>query len=73
MGEIIRKLGEIQIGKMCFDVEINKATQKKNVFDIHIQNESFRLCISERDFCRMAAAVICGNAKMQKYKEGDYE
>lgn len=70
MGEIIRKLGEIQIGNACFAVELNKATKKGNSYDIHIQNESFRLNISEKDFCRVAAAVICGNAKIQKYKNG---
>lgn len=74
MGEMIRKLGEIQIGNTCFAVELNKAAQKGKIYDIHIQNEGFRLNISEQDFCRMAAAVICGNAKIQKYKtEGNYE
>lgn len=74
MGELIRELGKIQVGDARFIVELNKATQKGKSYDIHIQNESFRLNISEQDFCRMAAAIICGNAKIQRYKtEGNDE
>ena len=70
MGELIRKLGDIQIGNAHFAIELNKKKKKGNSYDIHIQNESFRINISEKDFCRMTAAVICGNAKIQKYKNG---
>lgn len=70
MGELIRKLGEIQIGSTCFDVELNKPTQKGSLYDIHIQNGQFRLNMTEQDFCKLAAAVICGNAKLQRYKNG---
>ena len=57
MGELLKKLGELQIGSTRFTVELNKSTHKGNAYDIHIQNDRFRLNLSERDFCRMAGRI----------------
>lgn len=68
MGELIRELGEIKVGRNRFLVELNKATRKDGKYDIHIQNDFTRLNISEYDFCQMAAAIIYADEKITKYK-----
>jgi len=69
MGEIIRNLGKIRIGKSEYKVELNTGTRNDGKYDIHIQNDEVRLNISEYDFCRMAAALIYADEKIRKYKK----
>lgn len=71
MGELIRNLGTVKIGKVNYNVELNTGTNQIGKFDIHIQNKDFRLNISEYDFCRMVAAIIYADDKLKKYKKGD--
>ena len=68
MGEKIRDLGSLKIGLNSFNIELNKGTNSMGDYDIHIQNEHVRLNISEYDFCKMAAALIHADEKVNEYK-----
>jgi hypothetical protein len=68
MGELIRKLGTVKIGKTELDVELNKGTRRNAKYDIHIQSPNVRLCITEKDFCKLAADIIYSNEKLHDYK-----
>lgn len=58
MGDVIRKISEIQIGGATLDVELNHSTRSNGFRDIHLQNDKFRLEISENEFLQMAACVL---------------
>lgn len=68
MGELIRDLNSIRIGKAILKVELNKGTRKNGKFDVHIQDDKLRLNISEYDFCKIAADIVYSNAKLRHYK-----
>lgn len=68
MGEVIKDLSRINIGKTSLKVELNKGTRKNGKYDIHIQDENFRLNISEYDFCKIATDIIYSNSKLKDYK-----
>ena len=69
MGELIKKLGEIKFGESKLDIELNKGTgNSDHKYDIHIQNPHFRLSIPERDFLKMATAIIYASRRVEEYK-----
>ena len=68
VGELIRNLGCFHIKGIPYAVELNKCTRPKGLFDVHLQSKTLRLNISEKDFCKMAAAVIYADEKLSKYK-----
>lgn len=69
MGEIIKKYGEIEIGGQKFDIELNKPHIVNEEKNIHIQNDNFRLEMSDFEFARLAAAVVFANKQFEKLKE----
>lgn len=66
MGEKIKVVGNY---KGLLDVELNKASTKGGNRWIHIQNEKFRLCLSESDFLAAAGAIIKAGHKFEEIKE----
>ena len=73
MGDVIRKVSEIKIGKESFDIELNHSTRGSEYRDIHIQNDKFRLEMPENEFLQMAACVILAKSQFDviKGKNGD--
>ena len=58
MGEKIKIVGNLKVGSSNFDIELNKATIPNGPRYIHIQNPSFRYCLTERDYCQFVADVM---------------
>ncbi|MCD7956946.1 MAG: hypothetical protein LUG93_14605 [Lachnospiraceae bacterium] len=71
MGEIIRDLGEVNLGNSKMRVEINKGTHKSGKYDIHIQNSNFRLNINEIDFSRIALGILYARENLATYKDNN--
>ncbi len=71
MGEKIKDLKEVQLGKNTLMLEKNKGTHGDYKFDIHLQNSEFRLNMTEKDFCRMACAILFANENICFYKNRD--
>lgn len=68
MGEIIKNIGCIQIGKSIVDVELNHSTQSDEKYEIHIQNDKFRLALPEKEFLQMASAVLLAKKQLDIIK-----
>lgn len=68
MGEVIRKLNELQIGAERFDIELNNSTSTEGEREIHIQNPSFRLAVPESEFLQMCAAVLLAEKQLERIK-----
>ena len=71
MGEKIKDLKEVQLGKNILMLEKNKGTHGGFKYDIHLQNSEFRLNMTEKDFCRMACAIMFANENMRSYKKNN--
>lgn len=68
MGEIIRKICEVSLGDKTFDIELNKSASGGHYRDIHIQNDSFRLEVSENEFLSIAACVLLAKKQFDVIK-----
>ncbi len=75
MGEKVRDMAKVSLQGMNFLVELNDGTVKaKKPQYIHLQNERFRLALSDKEFIQMAVAVRAAGQKLRDYKElGDEE
>lgn len=69
MGEKIKVVGNTNIGRGNFDIELNKATSPNGPRYIHIQNKNFRYCLTEADYYQFAAAIL----KAEKYLKWNKE
>ena len=68
MGEKIKDIGKLNIKEMGFDVEINEPVDKERGAMVHIQNDGFRIEMSQRDFYDMAAAVMLAKRQLERIK-----
>lgn len=68
MGDVIRKISEITIGKEKFDIELNHSARGSEYRDIHIQNDKFRLEIPENEFLQMASCIILAKRQFEVIK-----
>ena len=71
MGEIIKELGTINIKDQNLCVELCASTFEKGKREIHIQNNAFRLAISENEFLRMSASVLHAKKQLEIIKGYD--
>lgn len=68
MGEKIKDLGTISIGKAMLKIELNKGTKARGKYDIHIQNNKIRLNLDEYEFAKLANGIIFASEKIKKNK-----
>lgn len=73
MGEKIRDIGKIKIGKVDFDVELNKATSTNGPRYIHIQNPKFRYCLTESDFYQFGSEILRAKKHFLWEKKGNHD
>lgn len=66
MGEKIRIVGKYS-GNL--NVELNKPSVVGGNRWIHIQNDKGRLCVSEKEYYMMAAAIIKAGYRLEKVKK----
>ena len=69
MGEKLYDISEIQLRDMALKIELNDGTaaSKKPQY-IHLQNDRFRLALSDREYVEMAVAIRVGAEKLKKRK-----
>lgn len=53
MGELLKEINRVD----GIRVEINKGNSEGGLRNIHVQNEHFRFCVSEKDFIEMAVSI----------------
>ena len=70
MGYLIKKIGEIRIGSNILDIEYNDGT-KKQLYDIHIQNEVLKLCFGDQEFMKAATSILLAKERFDSFKKGD--
>ena len=69
MGEKIYDISEIKLKDMALKIELNDGTAKsKKPQYIHLQNDRFRLALSDREYVEMAVAVRTAGKKLRKQK-----
>lgn len=68
MGEVIRDIDEIQIGEQKFKIELNHSTTENDKFEIHLQNNKFRLAIPQKEFLQMASCFILAKKQLDILK-----
>ena len=73
MGEIIRVMDRIKIGNIDFDIELNHGTESCGHREIHIQNEKFRLAMSEPEFLQLATSILLARKQFEIIKKKNYE
>ena len=58
MGEIIEKIGVINLRGLQFDIELNEGTSMLNGHrSIHLQNDRGRIEMSEKDFSLLLVSL----------------
>ena len=70
MGQKIKTLGKFKIGNSEYEVELNKSVSKKSGHDIHIQNEKFRLEMTDLQFVQMASCLLLAKKQFDILKGG---
>lgn len=73
MGEKIKDLSEVSIGKTNFLIELNHSINPSHKYDIHIQNEKFRMELSDKDFLQIASSILLAKQNLEKLKKGNLQ
>ncbi len=68
MGELLRNLHPVTLGKEELMIELNAGGNKKTGRIIHIQNKDFRLEMREKDFLRLSATILRAKSEMDYIK-----
>lgn len=68
MGELIRVLGQIELGGGKFDVELNHSPNGDELREIHIQNKQFRLAMPETEFLQLSAGILLAKKQLEIIK-----
>lgn len=72
MGTKIFDFDTINIGKNTFKIELNEGN-KKEKYNIHIQDERFKLCYREEEFSILATNFMCALKKFNHLKGRENE
>jgi hypothetical protein len=70
MGEKIKNIKLIKIGRSEMMVELNAGTSPGQGNIIHIQNEKMRYSLTEKEFLEFAGMVIRAKAEIDYIKKG---
>lgn len=69
MGEKLYVVSQIEMKDMKLDIELNDGTVKaRKPQYIHLQNERFRLALSDTEYVQMAVAIRAAARKLEKQK-----
>lgn len=58
MGELLRKIGTLDMKDFQLDVELNNPSANGLERSVHLQNQKFRLEMSESEFYQVAGAIL---------------
>ncbi len=70
MGEKIRDLAEIRMGGADLMIELNHSVSQNYKYDIHVQNEKFRMEFTDKDFLQIASNILLAKRNFENLKEG---
>lgn len=70
MGEKIRSIGKIKLKQQEYEVELNEPLDELIGGMIHIQNDNFRMELSQKDFYEMASAIMLAQEQLLRIKNG---
>lgn len=68
MGEKIKNISMVEIGKTQVVVELNHAYDLNYKYDIHIQTEHIQLSLKDGDFIKLAAALRFAQTELERSK-----
>lgn len=68
MGEIIEKVGQLEIAGNVFDIELNAPFDSGGEQNIHIQNERFRFECTKTEFMQIATLIVRAKENFDSYK-----
>lgn len=69
MGERLYDISEIKLKDMSLKIELNDGTaESKKPQYIHLQNDRFRLALSDSEYVQMAIAIRAASKKLSKRK-----
>lgn len=68
MGEKIRDVGKINLKGLDLEVELNKESILNGPRYIHIQNDKFRLSLTEKEYIQMVASVYRAQKSLKRNK-----
>ncbi len=69
MGEKIRDISKVDMKNLSFLIELNDGTvNARKPQYIHLQNDRFRLALSDSEFIQMAVAIRAAGKKIKEYK-----
>lgn len=75
MGEVIRDVDTINIGQNQLKIELNHSTKERGEYEIHIQDDHFRLAVTEREFLQMCSCFVLARKQMDilkgRYREDE--
>lgn len=69
MGEKIKDISTIDIGKEKVVIELNHAYDLSYKYDIHIQTDNLQLSLKDGDFIKLAAALRFAQIELERSKE----
>lgn len=69
MGERLYDISEIRLENIALKIELNDGTAaRKKPQYIHLQNERFRLALSDSEYVQMAVAIRTASEKLVEFK-----
>lgn len=70
MGEKLKVINQVSLHDLDMDIELNAGTAKSNKRQsIHLQNDRFRLELSDKEYVQMAVAIHVAAEKIKQVKE----
>ncbi len=69
MGEIIKKVGEVNIKSLTFDVELNEPLDEIVGGNVHIQTKDMRMQLPQVEFYKMVATIKKAEKELKSYKK----
>ena len=71
MGELIRTIGTINLCGKELDVEINHSSNGSIEYEIHVQNDEFRLSLPEKQFSKILTCIMLSRKQLHQIKKMD--
>lgn len=68
MGEIIEKIGQLEIAGKIFDVELNAPFEPGEESSIHVQNKRIRFECTKTEFLQFATLIMRAKENFDYYK-----
>lgn len=68
MGEKIKDIGKFRLNDREYLIELNKPLSKGGSRMIHLQNNSFRYALTEKNFLKMVGSLVKAKYQLKNMK-----